>query len=98
MLALAICPRPREKQISCVRSIAEVAVSIEFSNEPKEIGRSGRQNGNGIVGGSEYSTTSTTLWETFLAFVEIYYVTGLGITMGAHRLWAKLHSTILLTK
>ncbi|CAI5735184.1 unnamed protein product [Peronospora destructor] len=27
-------------------------------------------------------------WETFPAFVIIYYATGLGITMGAHRLWA----------
>ncbi|KAG2784589.1 hypothetical protein PC116_g21538 [Phytophthora cactorum] len=27
-------------------------------------------------------------WETFPLFVFIYYLTGLGITMGAHRLWA----------
>lgn len=27
-------------------------------------------------------------WETYPLFVVIYYFTGLGITMGAHRLWA----------
>uniref|UniRef100_M4BJM3 Fatty acid desaturase domain-containing protein n=1 Tax=Hyaloperonospora arabidopsidis (strain Emoy2) TaxID=559515 RepID=M4BJM3_HYAAE len=37
-------------------------------------------------------------WETYPLFVVLYYFTGLGITMGAHRLWAhrsyKAHSSL----
>ncbi|RLN91030.1 hypothetical protein BBJ28_00021482, partial [Nothophytophthora sp. Chile5] len=37
-------------------------------------------------------------WQTLPLFVFVYYLTGLGITMGAHRLWAhrsyKAHSLV----